>query len=201
MPVTTLLFDVGGVLLTNGWDRHSRRRVVESFDLDYEEFRDRHEFLAHDFEIGQIEIGEYLRRTVFYRDRDFTEPAFVAAMQRQSTELAGSMALVEELAGRGLFLATLNNESRALNEYRIDAFGLRRYFKTFLSSCYLGVKKPEPEIYHLAFSITQASPAEVLFIDDRSLNIECAADQGLTGILFESADQLRRELSARGVAT
>ncbi len=199
MAVTTLLFDVGGVLLTNGWDRRSRRRVVEDFGLDYEEFRDRHDFLVHPFETGRIGIDEYLRRTVFYRERSFTQDEFVAAMKAESAELPGSLALVAELAEAGLFLATLNNESRMLNEHRIATFGLGRFFRTFLSSCYLGLKKPEPGIYRLAFSITQAAPDEVLFIDDRALNLECAVDEGLRGIHFESPDQLRRELAARGV--
>lgn len=199
MAITTLLFDVGGVLLTNGWDRHSRRRVVEGFDLDYEEFRDRHDFLAHSFETGRIDIGEYLRRTVFHRARGFSEEDFIAAMKAQSADLPATMSLLDELAPRGFFLATLNNESRMLNEHRIETFGLRRYFTTFLSSCYLGLKKPEPSIYRLAFSITQTTPEEVLFIDDRPLNIECAGDEGLKGILFESAAQLRTELTERGV--
>ena len=198
--VTTLFFDIGGVILTNGWDRHARRHCVDQFELDWEEFRDRHDFVAHDFEIGRLDLDGYLDRTVFYRDRPFTPDAFVDGMQRQSNELPGSLALLGELRGRGYDLVTLNNESRSLNEYRIQTFGLRSYFSAFLSSCYLGVKKPEPEIYRLALDLTQRAPAECVFIDDRSLNLECARDVGLPGIAFTSPDQLRSELQERGVS-
>ena len=200
-PVTTLFFDIGGVLLTNGWDRTARRHCTDALGLDWDEFRDRHEFVAHDFETGRLDLDGYLDRTVFYRDRNFTRETFVAAMYAQSEPLPGSLELVEELAQAGYSLVTLNNESRSLNRHRIDEFGLRRWFSAFLSSCYLGVKKPEPEIYRLALDLTQRDPSECLFIDDRELNLECAADEGLAGILFRTPDQLRSELQDRGVST
>jgi putative hydrolase of the HAD superfamily len=197
--VTTLFFDVGGVLLTNGWDRHGRRRAAERFGLDYDELTERHDFVAHSFETGRMDIEEYLRRTVFHRPRDFGSGAFISAMKSESAELPGSLELMAELAAGGLSLATLNNESRMLNDYRIERFGLRRFFRSFLSSCYVGFKKPEPELYRLAFAVTQARPEEALFIDDRALNVECAADEGLPGLHFEGIGQLRRDLAARGI--
>lgn len=200
MPeVSTLFFDIGGVLLTNGWDRDARRITTDEFGLDWDEFRDRHDFVVHDFEIGRLTLEGYVERTVFYRERDFSREDFVAAMKSHSVAIEGSLELLDELAAAGLFLATLNNESRDLNEHRIESFGLRDRFQVFLSSCYLGFKKPEPEIYRLAFQLTQRKPAETLFIDDRQLNLECALDEGLNGIRFESADQLRGELVSRGV--
>lgn len=200
MPdVSTIFFDVGGVLLTNGWDRHCRRTVIEGFGLDYEEFRDRHEFVAHDFEVGRLSLDTYLERTVFYRSRDFTPAQFFDAMKAQSAPLPGALDVLDDLAATGVLLATLNNESRELNEYRIDAFGLRSRFKLFLSSCYLGVKKPEPEIFGLAFQITQVRSQDALFIDDRELNLECAREVGLPAIRYETADQLRAELTERGL--
>lgn len=200
MPdVSTIFFDVGGVLLTNGWDRHCRRTVIEGFGLDYEEFRDRHEFVAHDFEVGRLTLDTYLERTVFYRSRDFTPEQFFGAMKSQSAPLPGALDLLDDLAATGVLLATLNNESRELNEYRIDAFGLRTWFKLFLSSCYLGVKKPEPEMFGLAFQITQVRSQDALFIDDRELNLECAREVGLPAIKYETATQLRAELTDRGL--
>lgn len=197
--ISTVFFDVGGVLLTNGWDRHCRRAVTERFDLDWEEFRDRHDFVAHGFEIGEISLDEYLDRTIFYRERSFSKPAIVTAMRGLSQELPGSLDVVRELKANGVFLATLNNESRELNEYRIGTFHLDDVFEVFLSSCYLGVKKPEARIYELAFNITQRAPDETVFVDDRPLNLECAADQGMPGIRFTSVDQLRHDLTGFGL--
>lgn len=199
--ITTLFCDIGGVVLTNGWDRHARRNCVESFGLDWEEFADRHEFVAHDFEVGRIDLEQYLLRTVFYRERPFPTSKFVAAMKAESQPLEGTLDLLADVATSGCLMVTLNNESLELNEHRINAFGLRNYFSAFLSSCYLGVKKPEPEIYRLALQITQRRGDECLFIDDRSLNLECARDEGLDGLQFTGADQLRRQLHDVGLLT
>ncbi|MFQ5555038.1 MAG: HAD family hydrolase [Acidimicrobiia bacterium] len=196
-PVTTIFFDIGGVLLTNAWDRHSRRRATDTFGLDWDEYRYRHDAAAYDFETGRMTLDQYLHRTVFYEEREFSTAEFVAAMKTESKEIEGALAVVADLSRTGVFLATLNNESLELNEHRIETFGLRDLFEVFLSSCYLGVKKPEEAIYRLAFQITQRKPEQCLFVDDRPLNLECARDQGLDGILFRGATEFRADLQAR----
>jgi putative hydrolase of the HAD superfamily len=191
---------VGGVLLTNGWDRHSRRHCVESFGLDYEEFRDRHEFVADAFETGRMSIDDYLDRTVFYRDREFTREAFLQGMMAESQPFPDALMVVEELTGSGRYLlATLNNESKELNQARIDTFGLRRHFTAFFSSGFLGVKKPDQAIYRLALHLTQRDPAECVFIDDRDLNLECAIREGMNAIHYRDPGQLRSELAGIGI--
>jgi len=202
MPdVKVLLFDVGGVLLTNGWDRPSRALACRRFDLDWEDFQDRHDFVAADLETGKLTMPDYLRRTVFYRERPFTESEFLSFMKSQSEAMPESLALLTDLAASGDYLmATLNNESRELNRHRIETFGLRQYFSLFLSSCYLGLKKPEEEIYRVAVDITQHRPDQCVFIDDRELNLECADRAGIHPVHFENAEQLRASLNALGVA-
>jgi putative hydrolase of the HAD superfamily len=198
--VNTLLFDLGGVLLTNGWDRASRRKAVDRFHLDWEEFEDRHELVLHGFEIGQVTLSEYLQRTVFYRDRSFSREEFKEFIFEQSQPLPGSLEFLAELAApRRLLMASLNNESLELNEYRISRFGLKNYFSAFFSSCYLGVRKPDAGIYQLAIRITQRAPQECVFIDDRGLNLECARDLGMHVIQFRSPAQLREDLAKQGV--
>ena len=198
--ITTLFFDLGGVLLTNGWDRRSRRHCVESFGLDYEEFRDRHEFVADAFETGRMSIDAYLDRTVFYREREFTRATFREGMVAESRPFPDSLAVVEELAASGRYLlATLNNESLELNQARIDRFGLDRYFTAFFSSGFLGVKKPDQAIYRLALQITQRRPQECVFIDDRDLNLECAVSEGMQTVHYDNPTQLRHELAGLGI--
>ncbi len=199
--IKVLFFDVGGVLLTNGWDRVSRRLACETFGIDWEEFQDRHDFVALDFEKGNLTIGEYLERTVFYRERDFSQAEFIAFMKRQSVAMPDSLALTRELASRGDYLlATLNNESRELNDYRIETFGLRDMFSVFLSSSYLGMAKPHKEIYRVAVEITQYRPEQCAFIDDRELNLECADLAGIRPVHFKDVNQLRESLRYLGVA-
>ena len=201
MPKISAVFsDVGGVLLTNGWDRASRKSLVEKFGLDREDFEDRHQLVCAALDSGQLEIDHYLDRTIFYRPRAFRKQEVRDFMYAQSEALPDSLALMGRLAQvRKVFLATLNNESRELNFYRIEKFGLRNYFSVFFSSCYLGVSKPHPEIYRLALDLSQRQPEECVFIDDRSLNLECARRLGLHTIQFLSAGQMENDLRILGL--
>lgn len=200
VEVNTLLFDMGGVLLTNGWDRAARRKAVEKFRLDWEEFEDRHELVLHGFEIGEVTLAEYLQRTVFYRERPFTREEFKDFIFEQSQALPESLDFLRELAKpRRFLIAALNNESLEINEYRIARFDLKDYFSAFFSSCYLGIRKPDAGIYELAISITQRAPQECVFIDDRELNLECARELGMHAIQFHSPAQLREDLAKLGI--
>jgi putative hydrolase of the HAD superfamily len=196
--ITALFFDVGGVLLSNGWDRRSRRHCIETFGLDWEEFQDRHEFVSEAFETGKMTLDDYLDRTVFYRARDFSRKEFVDGMYEESHRLSGTLEFVSSLRGRYL-LATLNNESRELSDYRIEQFGLRKVFDVFLTSSYVGVKKPQEGIFRIALDITQRRADESVFIDDRPLNLESAKRVGLHTIAFDDVAQLTSELAALGV--
>ncbi len=198
--ITTLFCDVGGVILTNGWDRDERRRLAKKFGLDWDDFEDRHELVVSRFETGKMTLERYLERTIFYCPRSFKPEDVREFMFAQSEALPGTLDLLARLAQTGkYFLATLNNESRELNHSRIERFGLKKYFSAFFSSCFLGVKKPDEEIFRLALDLTQRSAAETVFIDDRDLNVHCARQAGLNAIRFESAEQIERELRALGV--
>ncbi len=203
MPKITAIFsDVGGVLLSNGWERAARRRLVEEFGLDGEEFEDRHELVVTGFETGRLSLDQYLEQTLFYRPRAFTREQVRQFILTQSRPLDASLELVARLAvARRYLLATLNNESREINLHRIERFGLKRYFTAFFSSCFLGVKKPDEAIYLKALEITQRAPAECVFIDDRALNLDAPRRLGMNTIQFQSAAQLQRDLAALGVET
>ena len=198
--ITALFFDVGGVLLSNGWDRTTRRLAAERFHLDWDALEERHELVVADFETGRLSLDQYLDRIVFYEPRPFSREEFKAFILAQTQPLPDSLALARELASRRNYLmATLNNESEELNQYRIRSFHLRECFTVFFTSCYLDLRKPDPRIYRLAIDISQRSPDECLFIDDRPLNVDSARQVGMRAIRFENAAQLRRELAALGV--
>ncbi|HXW14724.1 MAG TPA: HAD family phosphatase [Terriglobia bacterium] len=201
MPKITAVFsDVGGVLLTNGWDHNQRARLVEKFGLDARDFEDRHQMLSAGMDAGQLDLDQYLDRTIFYRPRPFRKQEVRDFIYAQSEAFPDSLAIIERLAQADhVFLATLNNESRELNLFRIEKFGLRQYFSVFFSSCYLGVSKPHPQIYQLALDLSQRQPEECVFIDDRSLNLECARRLGLHTIQFLNAGQLEGDLHTLGL--
>lgn len=198
--VTALFWDVGGVILTNGWDRRSRAAAAKKFGFDWEEFEDRHDLAFPTFETGRITLDAYLQRTIFYRKRSFTREEFIDFIFAQSAEFPESRAVLSDVAATGKYLlATINNEPLEINERRIREFHLRREFEAFFSSCYLGVRKPDEGIYKLALEVTQRNPDECLFIDDRELNLECARQLQMRTIHFQNAAQLRRDLVASGV--
>ena len=198
--ISALFWDLGGVVLTNAWDRSSRIKAVEKFHLDRDDFEDRHELLLNAFETGQVTLEDYLNRVIFYRQRPFTREDFKEFMYGESQALADTPAILRQIVSLDQFLlAALNNESLELNEYRIQKFHLRDYFQVFMSSCYLGVRKPDEAIYRQVLHITQRRPEECIFIDDRSLNLECARELGMNTIQFKSPAQLIEDLARSGV--
>jgi putative hydrolase of the HAD superfamily len=198
--IHAIFWDVGGVLLTNAWDHSERAAALERFHLDEKEFHSRHEMVVSSFERGKITLDEYLDRTVFYRDRPFTREEFRDYMFSLSQPMPEVLAFARALAGSSkYFMGTINNESRELNLHRIEKFGLREIFRLFVSSCFVGLRKPESGIYRLAIEITQFNPEECCFIDDRALNLECAAKLGMHTIQMQTLEQLRAELQQLGV--
>jgi putative hydrolase of the HAD superfamily len=200
-PFDVILFDVGGVLLTNGWDHGERRAAVERFHLDAAELEARHARAADAWERGASTLDQYLDEAVFYVPRNFTREEFFDFMLEQSRLLKdGAMEILKELsASNGCMVGALNNEARETNEFRFGKFDLRRYFKVALSSCYLGLRKPEPAMYKRALDILGTRPQRVLFIDDRAENVAGGAAVGMTAIQFKGEIGLRAELERMGV--
>jgi putative hydrolase of the HAD superfamily len=200
-PFDVILFDVGGVLLTNGWDNRERALVLDRFHLDRAAFEARHPEPYRAWERGAIPVASYLDATVFYEPRAFTRDEFFAAICAQSHPLPeGALGILAELAAsKKCLLGALNNEARETNEYRFNTFGLRRYFQVALSSCYLGLRKPDLAIYRRALDILGRPPDRILFIDDREENTQAAQQAGMTPIVFKGADSLRLELQGLGV--
>ena len=198
--ITTLFWDIGGVILTNGWDRESREEAATAFHLDWEDFQDRHDLSFPAFDSGQITLNQYLDRTLFYRPRPFTREEFSAFMFAQSREFPDVRAILDKVTDSGkYFVGAINNEPLELNQYRIEAFQLRRNFLVFFSSCYVRSRKPEETIFRVALEVSQRPPEQCLFIDDRPLNLESPRRLGMNTIHHQNAEQLRSELGKFGV--
>jgi putative hydrolase of the HAD superfamily len=200
-PFDVILFDVGGVLLTNGWDTGERALAVEHFQLDPASFEARHRAAYPSWERGACSLSAYLDATVFNEPRIFTPDEFFAFMRAQSKVLADSgLGTLQELAASNKYMiGALNNEARETNKYRFETFGLFNYFKVALSSCYLGLRKPDAEIYQAALDILGRPANRILFIDDRAENVEAAVNAGMLGIRFVGERGLRMELAELGV--
>lgn len=200
-PFDVILFDIGGVLLTNGWDHGERAAAVAHFGLDAAALEAHHAEVMDAWERGAIDLSQYLNTAVFYEPRAFSRSEFFSFMLAQSQRLPhGALHILAELAAsKCCLVGALNNEARETNEFRFGHFGLRRYFKVAFSSCYVGLRKPEPAIYLRALDILGSKPERVLFIDDRAENVAGGLEAGMKAIQFTDADALRAALIELGV--
>jgi len=198
--ITTLFLDIGGVLLTNGWDHFARQRAAETFDLDYSEMEERHHLTFDTYEEGKLGLDDYLKRVVFYEERSFTYNEFRAFMFDQSKPYPDMLDLMRRLkAQHKLRVAAVSNEGRELTIYRIQQFGLSTLFDAFVSSCFVHYRKPDADIYRIALDLIQTSPEQVAYIDDRSLFVDIASELGIHGIRHSSYETTRAELARLGL--
>ncbi len=200
--ITTLFLDIGGVLLTNGWGRGSRRRAAEKFSLDIVEMDERHHLTFDTYEVGKLDLDEYLDRVVFYVDRPFTRDEFRKFMFAESQPLPGMIELVRSIKTRyGLKVAAVNNEGKELSIHRIRTFGLDAFIDCFVSSCFVHFRKPDADIYRTALDIVQAAPHEVLYIDDRELFVDVARGLGINALHHTSLQDTKKILASFGLST
>lgn len=196
-----ILSDVGGVLGTNGWDHGSRAAAATHFGLSFDDFEARHQDALETWESGHMSLDEYLDFTVFNTSRPFSREDFVRFMLDQSCPFPDALALMRSVAGLHRYtMMTANNESADLNAYRVALFGLDSIFSAFLTSCYLGARKPHASFYDRVVAITHAHPETTVFIDDRPENLAPMRDRGFPTIHAQGADSIRDGLRALGVA-
>jgi putative hydrolase of the HAD superfamily len=201
MPITALFLDLGGVMLTNGWDRNARELAAQTFTLDRKEMDDRHHLTFDTYEAGKITLDQYLSRLVFYQERSFTPQEFRNFMYAQSQSFPEMIALVRALKARyKLKVAVVNNEGRELNQHRIQTFQLSSFVDFFISSCFVHVRKPDEDIYRMALDIAQVPPAEVAYLDDRLMFVQVAETLGIRGIHHTSYATTVEKLVALGLA-
>ena len=198
--ITTLLFDIGGVVLTNGWDEINRREGAEYFNLDLDETERRHDKIFPDFEKGNVSLNKYVEEVIFYEKRNFNREDFINFIKSRTKPYESSMQILEKLSeDKKYLLATVNNESYELNLFRINQFKLYKYFTSFFSSGFLNTRKPEPLIYKIALNVLHKAPSECLFIDDRIENIEEAEKQGMHTIHLTDVKKLKTLLLEKDI--
>jgi putative hydrolase of the HAD superfamily len=198
--VTNIFFDVGGILLTNGWDHVTRKAAAAAFEYDYVEAEEKHQQYVEDFECGRISLKEYLDKVIFTQPRQFTVEEYTNFMETQSQPHLENIELVRKLAKENKYeLATINNESLALNEYRIKSCELHEFIPHFFSSCYMGVMKPDCNIFQRVLWITHRKGQQCLFVDDRLENIEAARSCGLRAAIVKHPSELADVLQAAGI--
>jgi putative hydrolase of the HAD superfamily len=184
IPITTLFVDIGGVLLTNGWDHHARKRAATHFKLAWAEMEDRHRLNFATYEEGKLSLEEYIDRVVFHQKRPFTRAQFRRFMFAQTQPYPEMLELVRTLKAKyGLKIAVVSNEARELNAYRISKFKLDGFVDAFISSCFVHVRKPDTDIFRLALDIAQVPVEQVIYIENTPMFVQIAEGLGIQGIL------------------
>jgi putative hydrolase of the HAD superfamily len=198
--ISALFLDIGGVLLTNGWDRRARRRACDEFGLDYEEVDERHHLTFGTYEEGRISLDTYLDRVVFYEERPFSREQFRVFMLAQSEPFPEMIELVRGLKARyGLKTVAVSNEGRELTLHRIREFALDAVIDVFVSSCFIHRRKPDDDVFRLALDLTQAPLAQVVYIEDRALFADVARGLGIRSIQHTSYESTRAALEELGL--
>jgi putative hydrolase of the HAD superfamily len=198
--ITHLFLDIGGVLLTNGWDRHMRRNAAQKFGLDLDDLNDRHKMSFDTYEEGKLDLDTYLDQVVFYRPRPFSRNEFKEFMFTQSQPQVEMIHLVSGLKKKfDLEVAAISNEGRELTVYRIKKFNLKSFIDFFVSSCFVHFRKPDMDIYRMALDISQAEPGRSIYIDDRLLFVEIAQSLGINGIHHTGLEETRKALKNLGL--
>lgn len=192
----TLFLDIGGVFLTNGWDHHMRQKAAEKFQIDYNELNSRHALTFDTYEIGKISLDEYLDRVVFYQPRSFSHNEFKDFMYAQSQPYPEMIQLIRDVKSRySLRTVAVCNEGRELMEKRIDRFHMKEFIDFFICSAFVGLRKPDEEIYRYALDLSQAKPNEVIYIDDRPMLVEIGRKIGFQAIQHTAVDKTRNFLN------
>jgi len=200
MNITTVFMDIGGVILTNGWDHNMRKLAAWTFDLDYDELNERHHLTFGTYEEGKLSLEQYLERTIFYRERPFSKDDFRKFMYAQSKPFPDMLLLMRSLKLKyKLKMTAISNEGRELSIYRVQKFRLNSLIDIFISSAFVHFRKPDEDIYRMALDISQASPDEVLYIDDREMFVQVARGMGIRGIIQKDYKNTVLELGKYGL--
>ncbi len=200
LPVNTIFTDIGGVLLTNGWDHTGRQKAVDFFKLDPKETEERHHLTFGTYEIGKITLDEYLRRVVFYKKRAFSALQFRKFMYEQSQPLPGTMELLMRLKRNyKLKVAVVSNEGRELAEYRIKKYQLGKLADFFIVSSFVHFRKPDTDIFKIALDTAQVLPGQVIYIEDRPMFVQVASRIGIHGIIHSDHKSTAQKLAEMGL--
>lgn len=195
MKITTLFLDIGGVLLTNGWDSRSRENAAQAFGLDFNELNKRHALTFDTYEVGKLTLDEYISRVVFYQPRSYSLEQFKAFMFEQSQPFSDMLKLMKKLKKeKNLRMVALSNEGRELIGHRIEKYKLKEFIDIFVISSFIHLRKPDLDIYQLALDLAQVKPEEAIYIDDREMLAGIGGSLGMHAIRHQSYEKTKELL-------
>lgn len=198
--ISTLFLDIGGVLLTDGWDRNSRQEAAKIFQLSHDDMEERHHLNFETYELGKMSMDEYLDRVIFYQDQNFSADQFKTFMFQQSRSYPEMIELIIHLKKKyNLKIAAISNEGWEFNAYRIKKFKLNAFIDFFISSSIVNLRKPDADIFQLALNIAQVNAVESIYVDNQPMFVKIAEGFGMKGICHRDQDSTESKLQAFGL--
>ena len=198
--ITCLFLDIGGVLLTDGFDHHARQRAAAHFDLDLADMEERHHLTFEPYEEGKVTLDDYLNRVIFCHKRPFTRAQFRQFLFAQSKPYTEMLNLFRTLKMQyGLKIVAVSNEARELNAFRIRKFKLDAIVDAFISSCFVHLRKPDADIFRLALDVAQVPARQIVFVDNTPMFVQIAERLGMGGILHVNYKTTRQKLTSFGL--
>ena len=189
--ITTIFFDVGGVLLIDfiDWkikDLAAKYSVEESLLFEAKKnLRPK----ADAGELSDPDFWKLLLKTV-----DITADDDDIDLEPYMKKVDGGLDIVNKLKESGYKIAILSNDSVEMSNHRRQKYGFDNIFDHIIISCYHHVIKPNRRIYEIALEEMNVTPEESVFIDDRKENVDTANSVGITGIFFENSTQVTNRL-------
>ena len=195
-----VLFDLGKVLLD--WSpRYYYERFFAGDEPGLARFLE--EVIAREW-ILEMDRGLPMAAAIAARQRLYPEHAELIARWREGWpemlrgEIAGTVAVLDELASRGRRLFALTNFSHETWPVARARFGFLGRFEDVVVSGEVGMVKPDPRIYRLAIERCRLDPARTVFVDDLPANVEAARGEGLHAVHFTTPERLRADLVTLG---
>ncbi len=191
--IKAILFDLGGVLFTNGTKKFNKA-IASRYNLD-----DTFVQSVSDGEIGTQYREAQITRDEFWKyfleglkireDPDVLEKEWISYYEL----IEGTRDIIRELSKKYKIYYLSDNVKERVQKLD-ERFGFLQWFDGGTFSHEVGVRKPNPKIYEFALHKAGVAPSEAVFIDDKKSSLIPAADMGMTVILFESSEKLRSEL-------
>ncbi len=199
--ITTLIFDLGAVILSNDWHYECQEKFDEftnAFAIDYNQMELGWNAHSHDYLIGKMTEEEYWKRFLTTADAKNIDVELAKIIYRKyQMENENMLDLLKKL--KKYRLAALTTIGKEWLEFKKKKFGLNEIFETIVSSPYAGTAKPDLEIYKLTLKILGVPAKECVFIDNKKELLIPADKLGMKTIHFTGQKDCEEKLSRIGI--
>ena len=193
MPLTTVIFDLGGVLVKVNWDR-ATGPLAEMSGLTTEDVWTTAGDAGSRFMLGDIGPAEFHQKLTARLGVTLDRQTFFGLWSSVISLNDGVGAVVESLAGR--YRLAIGSNTDPIHYARcIETQDGLRHFDGTLLSYELRRAKPDLEFFRLGLGRISVDPNECVFIDDKEENVEAARTLGINGVQFSSIQQLETDLA------